>query len=205
MRSLRLTPTELAAPHSPLGLSESALAPLLPPIPVLSPPQILPHPATAHRLSSPRVWAPVLPLNRAALTNYRSICPTFHLKILTYRNCERIINCTTFHLDSAIVNILPCLSVCVLSPHWSSVHLAPIWGPNSPQGHAAQAPKSQFPSRTNCMVRGTNSLPRAPQSPRPSVPHPTSFLTMTSQAWYVASLANGPLWRSSSADLTFHG
>lgn len=113
MRSLRLTPTELAAPHSPLGLSESALAPLLPPIPVLSPPQILPHPATAHRLSSPRVWAPVLPLNRAALTNYRSICPTFHLKILTYRNCERIINCTTFHLDSAIVNILPCLSVCL--------------------------------------------------------------------------------------------
>lgn len=157
--SPRLTPTELAAPHSPLGSSESALGPLMPPIPVLSPPQT---PPTAHGLPSPQVWAPVPASNRATLTNWRSICPTFYLKILTYRNCERIINCTTFHLDSAIVNILPCLSVCVLSPHQSSVHLAPILGPNPPPSRAAQALKSQFPSRADCMVRGTSSLPRVP-------------------------------------------
>lgn len=106
------SPPQSLQPHTPLWDHQNQLWPLscLPSLFSLH------HrpPATAHGLPSPQVWTPVLPPSRAALTNCRSICPTFYLKILTYRNCERIINCITFHLGSAIVDISPCLSVCYL-------------------------------------------------------------------------------------------
>lgn len=108
-------PTELTAPHSRAGSAVSSA-----PSPASHSFPLPADPPTAHDLPPPQDWVQMPPPNKAALTMYGCVSPTSYLKILTYRNCERIVklyhpsprfsNCPHFSLSACYLLPVLCLS-----------------------------------------------------------------------------------------------